>query len=193
MYNIIYLWHCISYLEGRKIFGREFYSFECLSRFLFTLETIYYKYFATSIYLRHFDHIFQPEQREGWKIWSKVWKCQIFDISTLLFSSPYFFRGKKEKLMNLASAKCHPKWWKICILLYISIVLHWLHFSSFPWNPHPADFPLHLHCLHTELVSLPFTLYVNYYVTTYTLNTLLLNTTFPPFTYISTYTTYTIT
>ena len=43
-------------LEGRKIFGREFYFFECLSRFLFTLETIYYNYFATSIYSRHFDH-----------------------------------------------------------------------------------------------------------------------------------------
>ena len=70
----IYLQHCISYLEGRRIFGREFYFFECLSGFLFTLETIYLKCFVTSIYSRHFDHIFQPEHCKGFKkIWSKCW------------------------------------------------------------------------------------------------------------------------
>ena len=35
-------------IEGRKILGREFYFFECLSRFLVTLETIYSKYFDIS-------------------------------------------------------------------------------------------------------------------------------------------------
>ena len=45
-----------SFFIEQEICGQEFYSFLCLSWFMFTLLTFFYKYFDMNIYSRHFNH-----------------------------------------------------------------------------------------------------------------------------------------